>query len=193
LDEPTNHLDIHSTELLVEAMNRYQGSFVLVSHDRYFIAKTANKIWEIVDNEIKEFKGTYDEWIEWNERMAKQKAENNNGKPENARNEKKNTKPEKEVPVVIEPVINTPINKEAKKELQKQQRLFQKVEEQLAALNAQKTQLEAKLGSPEAYSDKQVFADTEKQYKAVQAQLAELNTTYEQVFEKLMELESENG
>ncbi|MFM2358634.1 MAG: hypothetical protein RLY16_627, partial [Bacteroidota bacterium] len=47
LDEPTNHLDIHSVDLLVDALNRYEGSIVLVSHDRYFISRIANKIWEI--------------------------------------------------------------------------------------------------------------------------------------------------
>ena len=80
LDEPTNHLDIHSTELLVDSLKRYEGSFLLVSHDRYFISKTANKIWEIVDHEIKEFKGTYEEWIDYKERMAlRQKAESAGG------------------------------------------------------------------------------------------------------------------
>ena len=53
LDEPTNHLDMHSCDLLIEALNKYQGSIILVSHDRYFISKTANKIWEIVDHDIK--------------------------------------------------------------------------------------------------------------------------------------------
>ena len=57
LDEPTNHLDIHSCELLVEALNKYEGSYILVSHDRYFISKTANKIWEIEDGRIKVFQG----------------------------------------------------------------------------------------------------------------------------------------
>src|SRR6478609_6003617 len=54
LDEPTNHLDMHSVELLAGALNKYEGSIIFVSHDRYFISKTANKIWEIVDHEIKE-------------------------------------------------------------------------------------------------------------------------------------------
>ena len=73
LDEPTNHLDMHSCDLLIEALNKYEGSIILVSHDRYFISKTANKIWEIVDHKIKEFKGGYEEWVAWKERMAKQK------------------------------------------------------------------------------------------------------------------------
>src|SRR5215472_10164029 len=71
LDEPTNHLDMHSSDLLVEALNKYEGSFILVSHDRYFISKTANKIWEIVDHKIKEFKGGYEEYVQWKERMEK--------------------------------------------------------------------------------------------------------------------------
>src|SRR5215207_8528683 len=73
LDEPTNHLDMHSCDLLIEALKKYEGSLILVSHDRYFISKTANKIWEIVDQEIKEFKGGYEEWVQWKERMAKNK------------------------------------------------------------------------------------------------------------------------
>lgn len=75
LDEPTNHLDMHSCDLLIEALTKYEGSIILVSHDRYFVSKTANKIWEIVDHEIKEFKGGYEEWVAWKERMAKQEAE----------------------------------------------------------------------------------------------------------------------
>src|SRR5258707_10532702 len=104
LDEPTNHLDIHSVELLVEALNKYEGTIILVSHDRYFISKAANKIWEIVDGEIKEFKGTYAEWVEWKERMAA------NNKPEAA------PKKEEKSVVAAAPVKEMPVNKEAKKE-----------------------------------------------------------------------------
>src|SRR5450432_2197410 len=68
LDEPTNHLDMHSCDLLIEALNKYEGSFLLVSHDRYFISKTANKIWEIDEHSIREFKGPYEEWVDWKER-----------------------------------------------------------------------------------------------------------------------------
>ncbi len=68
LDEPTNHLDIHSVELLIDSLKKYEGTLILVSHDRYFVSKTANTIWEIDDNKIREFKGSYDEWADWKER-----------------------------------------------------------------------------------------------------------------------------
>src|SRR6187549_3404429 len=74
LDEPTNHLDIHSVDLLVDALNKYEGSIVLVSHDRYFISKIANKIWEIEDHKIVEFKGTYKEWEDWKARREAERS-----------------------------------------------------------------------------------------------------------------------
>src|SRR5580704_3479064 len=75
LDEPTNHLDMHSCELLIEALNKYEGSYLLVSHDRYFISRTANKIWEIDNHKIREFKGPYEEWVSWKERKEAEAAQ----------------------------------------------------------------------------------------------------------------------
>ena len=187
LDEPTNHLDIHSVELLIDALNRYQGSFILVSHDRYFISKTANKIWEIVDHEIKEFKGTYDEWIEWNERMEK----SGNNKPV------KETAPkvaEKKPEPQKQPAQNPASNSAAKKELQKQQRLFSQLEEKLARLNKEKAALEAALANPDTYQDVAKFKQTETAYQQVASQIAEANTQYETAFDKIVSLEAEiNG
>jgi ATP-binding cassette subfamily F protein 3 len=190
LDEPTNHLDIHSTELLVNALNRYEGSFLLVSHDRYFISKAANKIWEIVDGEIKEFKGTYDEWVAWNERMAARK---DDGK-QPADDRKKNNKQKAPEPQPVrEALVKTaPIDKEAKKELQRVQRRFQQTEEEIAKLNAQKAELEKSLGNSSTYSNPQTFAQTEAAYKKATEELAVLNKTYEQLFEQIMELEAKS-
>lgn len=190
LDEPTNHLDMHSCDLLIEALNKYEGTIILVSHDRYFISKTANKIWEIVDHEIKEFKGGYEEWVAWKERMEKAKKEKNTAS-------QPAVTPAPEVKQVSKPVQNkpqpsAPINKEAKKELQKWQREFQQLEEQIAKLNARKSQLEASLSDPGTYSDKNKFLQTENDYKKAQDELKQLNSRYETVFEKIMTLESKN-
>ena len=183
LDEPTNHLDIHSVDLLIEALNKYEGSYILVSHDRYFVNQTANKIWEIEDHKIREFVGTYNEWEEWKQRKIK--AEN-----------------EKQKPVKIEKVVQAEskstdsrnnqrngIDKDAKKELQKTQRRFQQIEEKMASLNKQKLDLENSLASKEIYSDKTKFAKAEADLKELAKQLTSVNSEYETVFEKLMQLE----
>src|SRR5436190_13883249 len=136
LDEPTNHLDMHSCDLLIEALNKYEGTIILVSHDRYFVSKTANKIWEIVDHKVKEFKGGYEEYVAWKERMAKQEADSKKAEEKSQKSEAggqksdKSKKPIETIPTSNfkpqttnnKPYTTAPINKEAKKELQKQQR-----------------------------------------------------------------------
>ena len=228
LDEPTNHLDIHSCELLIEALNKYEGTIILVSHDRYFVSKTANKIWEIVDHEIKEFKGGYEEYVAWKERMAKQspvrsrvpiaigsgvktqsaagsrqsvseskksqardqKSDAGNWKPENKKIQNNNTNSTVNSPTSeIRPQASAPINKELKKELQKQQRIFQQLEEKIAVLSKQRSELEASLIDPATYSDKTKFLQAEAAFKKAEEELRLLNQQYEQVFEKIMKLE----
>src|SRR5204863_4325915 len=111
LDEPTNHLDIHSVELLIEALNKYEGSIVLVSHDRYFISKIANKIWEIEDHKIVEFKGSYAEWEEWKAKREAEKA-----KALKAGEQKKPVEVKAVVKEEPKPQpVNTSIDKELKK------------------------------------------------------------------------------
>ena len=65
LDEPTNHLDMQSVNILIQALQQYEGTYVVVSHDRYFVSNIANKIWYIEDHEIKEYPGTFDEYETW--------------------------------------------------------------------------------------------------------------------------------
>jgi ATP-binding cassette subfamily F protein 3 len=196
LDEPTNHLDMHSVELLAEALNKYEGTIILVSHDRYFISKTANKIWEIVDHEIKEFKGNYQEWVEWNERMERIKEEEARGKKQETRKgqETENkTQVENKKAEVVEPVkptpTNQPIDREKQKEIQKQKRRLSNLELELDKVKQEKIQLEAALGDPSNYSDPKKFQALESQYKTAQTKWDEMNKEYEEVFEKVMEAE----
>ena len=62
LDEPTNHLDINSIEIIIEALKKYEGTLIFVSHNRYFIEKLANKVWWIEDSDVKEYPGTFQEY-----------------------------------------------------------------------------------------------------------------------------------
>jgi len=192
LDEPTNHLDIHSVDLLVEALNKYEGSLILVSHDRYFISRLANKIWEIEDGKIREFKGTYAEWEDWKERRIKAEAEakrnekaESNGEKAKAVIEKEPVKKEK----AEEKQSNKPINQDQKKELQKIKTRFRQLEENVATLTKNKIRLEASLADPEIYSDKVKFKQAEAEYNKAAADLNAANAEYEEVFEKMMEME----
>jgi ATP-binding cassette subfamily F protein 3 len=212
LDEPTNHLDMHSCDLLIDALNKYEGSFLLVSHDRYFISKTANKIWEIEDQQIREFKGTYEEWVDWKERNVAAKAAsgsaaaagkkdgssngkdgNSNGQAKAAGNTSAPAAPQapakSSVTATPASPAGTPINKESKKELQRQQRIFQELEEKIAKLSEQRSRLEASLSDPGTYSDRNKFVAAEADYKKASEELQIANRQYEVVFEKIMELE----
>ena len=182
LDEPTNHLDMHSVDLLIEALNKYEGSYILVSHDRYFVNKTANKIWEIEDYKIKEFVGTYDEWERW--KLERKAAEKNSAK-------KKEVIAEKKISASADKKLsnNTFQNKEQEKELVRIKKQFQQLEEKISKLNLEKTKLEADLGLPEIYSDKQKFLEVENLYKQNTDQLAKFNNEYENLFEKMMVME----
>lgn len=171
---------------------------ILVSHDRYFVSKTANKIWEIVEHEIKEFKGGYEEWVAWKERMAKQekekaqspkeKGQENNRAQGNRHKQQEEMK--KAEPVPVQKHTNNAIDKDAKKELQRAQKQFQQLEEKIAGLNKLKNELENSLTDPAIYSDKTKFLQAETAYKKAGDELVVLNAEYEKAFEKIMELES---
>jgi ATP-binding cassette subfamily F protein 3 len=171
----------------------------LVSHDRYFVSKTANKIWEIVDHEIKEFKGGYEEYVEWKERMANQKSEVGRQKSE-VRNQKEedvsNKRPqvqlkENSVKSFSESSKFTVDKNAVKKELQKQQKRFQQLEKQIAELNGQKDELEIALAKPDIYANVVEFKKTETAYKEALSKLEAANKEYEIVFEKIIELDEQ--
>lgn len=187
LDEPTNHLDIHSVELLIEALNRYEGTMILVSHDRYFISKTVNSIWEIDDHKIRVFKGGYEEYVEWKERREKQAKA---AASKELQVEEKIVE-QKIIPVSNKPQPNNNLDRDQKKELQRLQKQFSKLEQDITQFNNEKTNIELELAKPESYADKNRFQELEKNYAAIQQRISAANDQYEKLFEKIMELESQ--
>ena len=184
LDEPTNHLDMQSVEMLIEALNKYKGTLILVSHDRYFISKTANKIWSIEDGQIKDFSGDYEEWVTFqSERAERLKKEGAVAKTPVKKEEKPAPKPN---------ISNDQLNN-LKKEYQKQQKAFQRLEEEINKLKAATADLEAKLGDPSFYNNKQEFQKVDEQYKLHTARLTQMNKDYDKAFELMMELEEKIG
>ncbi len=186
LDEPTNHLDMQSVDMLIDALNKYKGTLIIVSHDRYFISRTANKIWNIENGEVKEFVGPYDEFTVW--QQDKLKRELAAGTPSKAAPAAK--KEEKPAP---KPAVNNDQLNALKKEILKQQKTFQKLEEDINKLKQDATTLEAKLADPVVYGNKDDFKKVDDQYKLTTTRLSQLNKDYDKVFEQIMELEEKLG
>ncbi len=182
LDEPTNHLDMQSVEMLIEALNKYKGTLIIVSHDRYFISKTANKIWNIEDGKINEFNGNYDEWDTWHKDKLKREQQ----QASTAKAVQPEKKEEKQAPK--QNVSNEQLNN-LKKEIQKQQKQLQKIEDELSKMKSEVSALETKLADPSFYSNKTEFLKVDEEYRKQSARVADKNAEYDRVFESLMELE----
>ncbi len=67
LDEPTNHLDLPAQEVLQTILDQYEGTILLISHDRYLVGQLATEIWSLRDGQLTIFAGSYDEFVEQDE------------------------------------------------------------------------------------------------------------------------------
>jgi ATP-binding cassette, subfamily F, member 3 len=164
LDEPTNHLDFISENILIQALQQYKGSFVVVSHNRHFVSQIANKIWYIEDKQIKEYPGTYDEYEYW----KKNQVSTVTAEPPKA----KKTEPAK----TAKPVEN-PQN-EKRKQLEKD---LKKVEEQLTTLEQRKGEYETQMASPEIYSDVEQLKKIRFEFGKFEKELAKVTEKWEEL------------
>lgn len=173
LDEPTNHLDIASVNILISALNQYEGTFIVVSHDRYMLDNVANKIWFIEDQEIKEYPGTYAEYEEWNSKrvyVPKKIAE----------------APKKEEKKVETPKVQTD---DKSKEIKKLNQELQKLETDIAELESSVKDAEAELSKEEVYSNLEKLSEANRRYQQLSPRLLKAQAEWERIAEEIMELE----
>ncbi|ADB40269.1 ABC-F family ATP-binding cassette domain-containing protein [Spirosoma linguale] len=180
LDEPTNHLDMQSVNILIQALQQYEGTYVVVSHDRYFVSQIANKIWYIEDEQIKEYPGTYDEYEWWQEERkaqglgpASQPVDNSKMQPAPATNgHSSNGK-----------ATNGRASDEERKEWQKTlKNLTRQVEEsetKIAQLEERKKRLEIELADPATYGEDKLMQAKNDEYRHVTAQISKLQDEWE--------------
>ena len=173
LDEPTNHLDIMSVNILMQALEQYEGTFVAISHDRHFISQIANKIWYIEDYQLKEYPGTYNEYVYWQSQKAQGKV---TAPP---------AKTEKPAPKEVKPaVVST--NKNNKREIQT---TLSKCEEKITLLEQKIVAVEKDLANPSIYSDGEKMAKLNKEYKALTQELGVEQKAWDKAAEELEALE----
>lgn len=170
LDEPTNHLDFISENILIQALQQYQGSFVAVSHNRHFVNQVANKIWYIEDYQIKEYPGTYEEYQYWRQL--------NPVTPDSK--EKNIPQPKKEV--VQKPKVQNDGSEKKKKDLEKK---IKTVETTIEALEKNKADLENELAKPEVYSDVNQLQKVQTSFEDTLQKLEAANQEWEQLITEI--------
>jgi ATP-binding cassette subfamily F protein 3 len=177
LDEPTNHLDMQSVNILIQALEQYEGTFIVVSHDRYFLDNVANKIWFIEDQKIKIYPGTYAEFDEW---YSKRKLEPKAAAPApQPKKEEKKPEPAKQQH-----------GENKHQQLKKLNQDLAKMEEQIAALDKTVKEFEAKLADTKIYTDSQKLKETNAAYNQKQAELKQIQQKWETLAEQILELEA---
>ncbi|TCL64240.1 ATP-binding cassette subfamily F protein 3 [Hydrogenispora ethanolica] len=170
LDEPTNHLDLQSIEVLEQALADYQGTVLVVSHDRYFLNQVANRFLLIDAGSVIPF-DSYDEYLAWHSRQAA-------GSPETA-------KPRSEAQ------IRRAQTKEAQRELKRKQRTLEQLETAIFEMEARKTTLTETLSDPANSTDYKKSLELSTELNACEAELARLYEAWEQLQTELAELETE--
>ncbi|MES2731193.1 MAG: ABC-F family ATP-binding cassette domain-containing protein [Bacteroidota bacterium] len=177
LDEPTNHLDMLSVNILIQALQQYEGSYVVVSHDRYFVTHVANKIWYIEDYEIKEYHGNFEEFETWKAEKAR---DNKLTGKDSAAKPKEAPKAEVKKPVVV-PAANIEERKEWERNLKKVNQQLEQIETSINELEAKKKLAEEELADPRVYNDADALQKSNARYKQLNQRLAELQDEWEKV------------
>jgi ATP-binding cassette subfamily F protein 3 len=176
LDEPTNHLDFQSVNILIQALQQYEGTFITVSHDRHFIKGVANKIWYIEQHEIKEYPGTYEEYEFWRSQQVEVPAPATAQKP---------------VKVEVAPPKSKEEAQQAKRELKKLEEQLQLIEKEISQLEGKKKELEDKLADLSLYLDEVQAQKTQASYQQVDQSLQASNASWENLVDQISKLQQQ--
>ena len=164
LDEPTNHLDIGSCEALETALQSYEGTLLIVSHDRYLINKIADRVYYLDETGVKEYIGNYDSYLEKAKAVAVQETQ-------------------KAAPKVNE----YKLRKEREAAIRKDRAAVRRLEAQIEETEQAIAEAEAELENPEIVSDYQAMLELSKKLEELKAKNEELFLEWSTLSEKLGE------
>jgi len=176
LDEPTNHLDIMSKEILEDALNGYEGTILYVSHDRYFINRTAHRILDLTEGQFVSYVGNYDYYLEKHDTVmaaieanAPQNADADSGVAAKAA--------ESEVK------LDWKAQKEEQARLRKKENDLKKCEEKIAELEARISEIDTEMSDPAIGTQVAKLQELTKEQTACQEQLEKLYEQWEELAE----------
>lgn len=194
LDEPTNHMDIRSKDVLKQALQRYDGTLVIVSHDRDFLDGLVDKVYEFRDGRVKEYLGGVQDFIEKRRIETLQDLERATPPAQPSGSQAKQSQPKQEQATqrkagasadtsavrtaAIKPQTASSLSFQEQKELRRKQKRIESCEKKIADLETQMKELEKTLAAPQADTD----IDT------LTRQYLELKRTLDRTMEEWMEL-----
>ena len=171
LDEPTNHLDIVSKEVLEDALNHYTGTVLFVSHDRYFINTVATRILDLENQELTNYIGNYDYYLEKKETMV-----NFTAAPSE-------TVSAAETTADTDSKLDWKQQKEQQAQLRKKQNELKKVESRIEELENRDKEIDAELEKKEVFTNVAEVTKLSKEKDAIQTELEELYEKWEELSE----------
>ncbi len=196
MDEPTNHLDKNAKEALEHALEFYDGTLLLISHDRYFLDKLVHRVVELKDGKFYEYEGNYSYYLEKRESLrklanAEQQVKKEDGKTvppvkngtaaaDDSLGKAKKSKEQKRQEAQARQAISSERNQLQKK--------VDQLEEGITRLEAEQQELEARMAHPDTYNDSQLAVDLQKRYGVVNKELETLTAQWETAQLELDEL-----
>ncbi|MFR1546402.1 MAG: ribosomal protection-like ABC-F family protein [Waltera sp.] len=176
LDEPTNHLDIMSKEILEDALNGYEGTILYVSHDRYFINRTAHRILDLTEGQFVSYVGNYDYYLEKHDTVMAAIEAN---APQNA--DADNTIAAKATESEVK--LDWKAQKEEQARLRKKENDLKKCEEKIAELEARISEIDTEMSDPTIGTQVAKLQELSKEQAACQEQLEKLYEQWEELAE----------
>lgn len=169
LDEPTNHLDITSKEILETALNAYEGTILYVSHDRYFINKTASRILELTHQEFVNYIGNYDYYLEKKEILTPVSEAARDTNTEEPSAQKLDWKQQKENQALI----------------RKRENDLKKCEDKIEALETKSAALDEEMTKPEIATNSVKLQEIAMEKERIESELEELYSRWETLSETI--------
>jgi ATP-binding cassette subfamily F protein 3 len=172
LDEPTNHLDILSKEILEDALNNYEGTVLYVSHDRYFINRTAHRILDLTGHRFVNYIGNYDYYLEKRDtQMAALGLDGSSALPSAAQTGTSDTKQDWKA------------QKEEQAKLRKRENDLKKCEERISLLESRLSEIDVEMSDPAIGTQVLKLQELSGEQNDIKGQLEKLYEEWEKLAE----------
>ena len=172
MDEPTNHLDIEAKEVLEKALKDFDGTFLFVSHDRYFINELANKIVSVRDGHAQIYNGNYSYYLNEKAKQTATTINNNAEKPE-------------PIKQVSQQKLSYQEQKQRDSQKRKLQRTIDQAEKQIEELEEKEQEIQNEMANPDIASNFDKLGPLQEKLSDIQAQLDDANVNWEKAIEAL--------